>query len=168
MYAVIEEERNTIVIRGIKKAVVALPIAAILLTGCAVNIGKQVYDNDEMLGADYDRYSSEYFSQSSEGNILSGSAEKLEGMRTIKKFDSSGEGEISLSFNLSVSSGKAKIVLVAPDGTVTIPGECTSEEKELTDDKHYKASEGEYRIKMVGDEGTRLEYEITINADGNA
>lgn len=146
-----------------KKAAAALLVPAVLLTGCAVNFGKQVYDNEEMIGADYDRYNADYFSQSSEGDTLSGSAEKLEGMRTIKKFDSSGEGEISLTYDLNVSSGRAKIALVAPDGTVMIPGECTAEEKETTGSEQYEAVEGEYRIKLVGDEGTKLEYEIFQN-----
>lgn len=103
-------------VKRIKKAAAALLVPVVLLTGCAVNFGEQVYDNEEMIGADYDRYNADYFSQSSEGNTLSGSAEKLEGMRTIKKFDSSGEGEISLTYDLNVSSGRAKIALCGAFG----------------------------------------------------
>lgn len=110
-------------VKRIKKAAAALLVPVVLLTGCAVNFGEQVYDNEEMIGADYDRYNADYFSQSSEGNTLSGSAEKLEGMRTIKKFDSSGEGEISLTYDLNVSSGRAKIALCGafgPDGAKAV------------------------------------------------
>lgn len=148
-----------------RQAAMALLIPAMLLAGCTANAGQQVYDNEDLLGSDYDRYNSEYFSQSSEGNTLIGSAENLEGMRTIRKFNSEGTGEIRLEYDLSVSSGKAKIVLLAPDGTFTVPAECTAEDEEITGSEQYRALKGEYRIKMVGAEDTKLKYEITVNTD---
>ena len=72
--SVSRRDRGIAMIKRMKKAASALLVPAVLLTGCAVNFGKQVYDNEEMIGADYDRYNEDYFSQSAEGDTLSGSA----------------------------------------------------------------------------------------------
>ena len=90
-------------------------------------------------------------------NTVSGSAEKLEGMDTIWEFNTDEPTEVNISCNLTVTSGKAKLVYIDPDGTVTTIAECIAgEENEQSVSESIKAEEGENRIRLVGAEDLLL------------
>ena len=98
------------------------------------------------------------------GRII-GSAEKLEGMDTIWEFDADEAEEVNISYSLTVTSGKAKLVYVSPDGIVSTLAECIAgEESEKSASDSIEAKAGENRIRLVGAEGTTLEYEFTADA----
>ena len=98
------------------------------------------------------------------GRII-GSAEKLEGMDTIWEFDADEAEEVNISYSLTVTSGKAKLVYVSPGGIVSTLAECIAgEESEKSASDSIEARAGENRIRLVGAEGTSLEYEFTADA----
>lgn len=79
------------------------------------------------------------------GRII-GSAEKLEGMDTIWEFDADEAEEVNISYSLTVTSGKAKLVYVSPDGIVSTLAECIAgeeSEKSASDSIEVKAGEVE-------------------------
>ena len=138
--------------------------AAMLISGCALNTGARVYDNERALAGKYNSYNLINYSSSLSDNTVSGSAEKLEGMDTIWRFDTDEPAEVNISYNLTVTSGKAKLVYVDPDGTVTLLAECVAgEENEQSASESIKVEEGENRIRLVGAEDTSLEYKFTAD-----
>ncbi len=73
--------------------------------------------------------------------------------------------EVNISYSLTVTSGKAKLVYVSPDGIVSTLAECIAgEESEKSASDSIEAKAGENRIRLVGAEGTSLEYEFTADA----
>lgn len=146
------------------KIIIIASLTIMLVSGCALNTGVRVYNNEKALAADYSSYNLINFSSSQSGNTVSGSAEKLEGMDTIWKYDADELTEVNISFSLTVTSGKAKLVYVDPDGTVSTLLECsTGENAGQSESETLKVKEGENRIRLVGAEGTGLEYEFTAD-----
>lgn len=146
------------------KIIIIASLTIMLVSGCALNTGVRVYNNEKALVADYSSYNLINFSSSQSENTVSGSAEKLEGMDTIWKYDADELTEVNISFSLRVTSGKAKLVYVDPDGTVSTLLECsTGENAGQSESETLKVKEGENRIRLVGAEGTGLEYEFTAD-----
>lgn len=145
-------------------AAAAAGAAAVLISGCTLNTGARVYDNERALAGKSNSYNLVNYSGSMSDNTVSGSAEKLEGMDTIWEFNTDEPTEVNISCNLTVTSGKAKLVYIDPDGTVTTIAECIAgEENEQSVSESIKAEEGENRMRLVGAEDTSLEYEFTAD-----
>ena len=82
----------------------------------------------------------------------------------IWEFDTDEEKEVNISYSLTVTAGKAKLIYVSPDRTVTTLTECIAgEENGKSASEIIKAETGENRIRLVGAEGTSLEYEFTAD-----
>ena len=86
-------------------------------------------------------------------------------MDTIWEFDADETEEVNISYSLTVTAGRAKLVYVSPDRTVTTLVECIADGKnEQSASETIEVEEGENRIRLVGAEGTSLEYEFTADA----
>lgn len=149
-----------------KRAKVVLFVLIILVftSGCVLNTGAKVYDNENMIVKNYDSYNLVKSKQNVENNCMSGSAETMEGMRTIWKLDTSEASDVNISYKIKISSGKAKLVLISADNTITNLVECTPEsdfEEEKSDTFHVEA--GENRIKLIGAKDTKIEYKISAD-----
>ena len=155
-------------IRTIKrmwKIITAAGVSVLLLPGCVMNTGARVYDNERALSGEANSYNLTNYSGAQSDHTVSGSAEKLEGMDTIWEFDADETEEVNISYSLTVTSGKAKLVYVSPDGIVSTLAECIAgEESEKSASDSIEARAGENRIRLVGAEGTSLEYEFTADA----
>lgn len=135
-----------------------------MISGCIMNTGAKVYDNDEIIAEEYNSYNLYKSSQYIEGNCLTGSAEKLEGMGMVWIFDAPEEVDVNMEGKVTVLSGKAKLVMIAPDDTLTVLREYTGDSKEpheFTDT--FRVEKGRNRIKLIGAKDTRIEYEISID-----
>ena len=77
---------------------------AVLISGCALNTGARVYDNEKALSGNANSYNLVNYSGSMSDNTVSGSAEKLEGMDTIWRFNTDEPTEVNISCNLTVTS----------------------------------------------------------------
>ena len=149
----------------IKRWLAALA-AGMLITGCsfAVNPGERFYDNEEGIAGETNSYNLTNYSGSQDDNTVSGSAEKMEGMDTIWNYTASDDTEVILSWKLSVSSGKAKLVLIDPDGNLSTLVECeASSDGEQEGSGTFEIKQGENRVKLVGAEETALEFEFTAD-----
>lgn len=146
------------------KIMTAAGLSVLLLSGCVMNIGARVYDNEGALAGDSNSYNLTNYSGSQSDQTVSGSAEKLEGMDTIWEFDTDEEKEVNISYSLTVTAGKAKLIYVSPDRTVTTLIECIAgEESGQPISEIIKAEAGENRIRLVGAQDTSLEYEFTAD-----
>jgi len=140
--------------------------AGIMITGCAftMNPGKRFYDNEKGIAGQTNSYNLTNYSGSQDENTVSGSAEKMEGMDTIWNYTSPDNTEVNLSWKLSVSSGKAKLVLIDPDGNLSTLVECeASAGGEQNGSGTFEIKKGENRVKLVGAEETSLEFEFTAD-----
>lgn len=141
--------------------------AAVLMTGCTMNLGERYYENDKGIADDFNSYNLTNYTGSQEGNTVFGSAEKMEGMDTIWKYEASEDTEVTFTWKLNVSSGKAKFVLIDPDGNLSTLVECKAESGgEQDGTETFEMKKGENRVKLVGAEKTSLEYEFTAD-EGN-
>lgn len=146
------------------KIITTAGMTIMLVSGCALNTGARVYNDEKALAEDYSSYNLTNFSGSQSENTVSGLAEKLEGMDTIWKYDAEEMTEVKITYSLTVTSGKAKLVYVDPDGTVSTLLECSAgEDVGQSEAETLKVKEGENRIRLVGAEGTGLEYEFTAD-----
>lgn len=146
------------------KIMTAAGLSVLLLSGCVMNTGARVYDNERALAGDSNSYNLTNYSGSQSDQTVSGSAEKLEGMDTIWEFDTDEEKEVNISYSLTVTAGKAKLIYVSPYRTVTTLAECIAgeeNEKSLSESIEVKAREN--RIRLVGAQDTSLEYEFTAD-----
>ncbi len=140
--------------------------AGTLITGCAftMNPGERFYDNEKGIAGQTNSYNLTNYSGSQDENTVSGSAEKMEGMDTIWNYTSPDNTEVNLSWKLSVSSGKAKLVLIDPDGNLSTLVECeASAGGEQNGSGTFEIKKGENRVKLVGAEETSLEFEFTAD-----
>ena len=138
--------------------------AAVLISGCVMNTGARVYDSDRAIASSSNSYNLSNYTGGQNGNTVSGTAEKLEGMDTVWRYEADEEKEVTMSWKLNVSSGKAKFVLIDPDGELTILTECLAgEESEQSSSGTFEIKQGENRVKLVGAENTSLEYEFTAD-----
>lgn len=146
------------------KMVAVFFIFVLMFSGCVVNFGARVYDDEKLIAKDYNTYNLIECKQSVEGNILSGSAKRLEGMGVIWKWNASEDMDVSITYQLKVLSGKAKLVLIHPDDMLDTLVEYTADSdngQEVTDT--FKAKKGKNRIKLVGAKGTKVEFKICID-----
>jgi hypothetical protein len=91
------------------------------------------------------------------------SDKKIEGMDTIWAYEADKDTMLDITYLLNVSSGKSKLVLIYPDSSVTTIIE-TTKDSEVVDyaTNPMQIKKGLNRIKIVADENTSLEFNISI------
>lgn len=143
------------------KDILLLVTTVIFTSGCVLNTGTRIYDNDKMIVKDYDSYNLVQSKHYVENNRMFGSADTMEGTRTIWMLDASEATDVEISYKLKISSGKAKLVLISPDNTVTNLIECEPESDfEEETSSIFPVEVGENRMKLVAGKDTKIEFEV--------
>lgn len=141
-----------------------LSTVLLLLSGCIMNTGALIYDNDNMIMRDYNTYDLEKSKQTVVDNCLTGSAELLEGMGGIWELDAKETTDVTITCKIKVSSGKVKLVLIAPDNTLTTLMEYKADSTGNEEaSKSFQVEKGKNRIKIVGAKETAAEYKISAD-----
>lgn len=135
-------------------------IAVCLMTGCA-NPMVAIYDNDKKIASSTNSYNLNNCEQTTEDGHFTASVEKMEGMDTIWVFDTEEDTLLNITYTLNVTSGKMKLVLINPEGDVSIIAECDTEMSEPIQST-LNIESGNNRIKIVADENTKFDVEISI------
>lgn len=129
-----------------------------------MNNGARVYDDEGLIVKSHDSYNLIRSKQSADGNTLSGSAERLEGMGTIWKYNAPEATEVNIEYGLKVSSGKAKLVLISPDDRITVLTECISDsDAEQSATEALQIEKGKNRIKLIGAKGTEIDFTVSVD-----
>lgn len=134
-------------------------MAICFMAGCASKTMVAVYDNNKMIASDSDTYNLDNIEQIAEDGHFTASVEKMEGMDTIWNYAAKEDTVIDITYTLNVSSGKMKLVLISPEGEVSIIAECDSE---MTESSTLNVEKGKNRIKIVADENTKFDIDIYI------
>lgn len=133
------------------------------LTACASNPMTAVYNDDAKIASQSNTYNLINCEQDIEGQNYKANIEKIEGMDTVWTYEATEDETVELTYFVSVYSGKVKLVLIAPDNSLTVITEMTPETKsEDVQTCMLDLQQGENRIKIVGAENTKVDVDLTI------
>ncbi|MGL6202247.1 MAG: hypothetical protein ACRC3H_25310 [Lachnospiraceae bacterium] len=146
----------------IKLTVLLIVGSVMLLAGCSNQFANVNYSNEDKIASEYNTFNLFEEEQIIEGETFKGNAE-IEGMDVIWTYDAEEAEDIDITYSLNARKGKAKIVLIKPDGAVETINENTSDLKteDLTT-KSLHLDKGENRIKLVASKGAEIEFDIAI------
>lgn len=137
-----------------------------VLSACGNPAG--VYNDEEKLAADYDSYNIVSGVRNQLDNGAEGSFGKMEGMVTARKFEAKEDTAAEMEYDFSVTKGKAKLILVAPDGTVTTLVELEEQDSEAAAESgtvELQLQKGTNLIKAVGGKGASFSYTFTVEKE---
>lgn len=144
-----------------KKIFIMLGICLCLfLTGCSNEFAKNEYDSVEKIAQTQDRYAKEnsVFNQFDGGCSLN--AAKFDGRQTLWSVYLNESKNIDITFDLSLSSGKAKIIHIDTEGNVTTIIENSPEALNQHITKTVSLSNGHNRLKIVGYDCKDIDLEM--------
>lgn len=140
-----------------KRIAVSLVAAVTMLCSACSSSVDAVYNSNGKISGPSNTYNLNNDVQTIDGQDYEGVME-FGGMGTVWTYDASSEEEIDISYQLSVSEGDAKLVLISPDGTLTTLVENTSQsQQEEIEAVNVKIQKGENRIKLVATDQSKLE-----------
>lgn len=145
-----------------KYGILLFMLCTALLSGCMNPAG--LYDNEKELAADADSYHIVSGVRNQIDNGAEGSFGKMEGVVTARIFEVEEDTDAKVEYDFSVTKGKAKLILVTPDGTVTTLVE--QEEQEESGTLELSLKEGKNRIKAVGGKEASFSYTFTVEKAG--
>ena len=130
------------------------------MAGCSYN--HKDYNSDYKIAGD-DSYSCQNRSinLSDDKKSVFCKINHIDGFFEIANADLLDNCNVKINFEGSIKSGKAKLVLVKPDGSIQILKEITSTENEnYSEDILLNCSRGVNKIKFVG-ENCKIEFKIS-------
>ena len=145
----------------IRRNIIGMILICTLFAGCASNPMVAIYDNSERIASNTNTFNLDAVDQEISDGKMSASVERMEGMDTIWSFSSEENIEVDIIYNISVYSGKLKMVFISPDGEINIIRECDSK-MEAPVQNTLNIQDGENRIKLVADKDTKFDIEVSI------
>ena len=124
-----------------------------------------VYDDNAKIAGDTNTYNLSNYEQVQSDLHFTASVGKMEGMDTIWVLDAEEDMTVDITYQLSVFSGKMKLVLIDPEKEVSVIVECDSEMEE-TVQSTLDVKKGNNRIKIVAAENTQFDIDMTLSAGG--
>lgn len=143
----------------------AVCTAACILAGCGTNPMLAIYNNDAKIASNTNTYSLTNVEQVHSDLHFTASIGKMEGMDTVWVFDAEEDTAVDITYQLNVSSGKAKLVLINPEKEVSVIVECDSKMEEPVQET-LDIRKGNNRIKIVAGENTQFDIDFTISQGG--
>ncbi|MEW8960172.1 MULTISPECIES: hypothetical protein [Peptostreptococcaceae] len=138
-------------------------LSSLIISGCGFNYMSYLYYNDKEISSDTNSFSLNDESQTIDNQSYVGKIE-FEGMDTIWEFNSETNTEVEISYLLSVTKGKAKLVLIKPDGDLeTIVENKNNTKKSKMNSTKLSITKGENRIKLVAQDNAQIELEINVS-----
>ena len=143
----------------------AVLVMVCVAAGCGFNPMLAVYDDNAKIAGDTNTYNLSNYEQVQSDLHFTASVGKMEGMDTIWVLDAEEDMTVDITYQLSVFSGKMKLVLIDPEKEVSVIVECDSEMEE-TVQSTLDVKKGNNRIKIVAAENTQFDIDMTISAGG--
>ncbi|MCI8736520.1 MAG: hypothetical protein HFI11_05980 [Lachnospiraceae bacterium] len=143
----------------------AVLVMVCVAAGCGFNPMLAVYDDNAKIAGDTNTYNLSNYEQVQSDLHFTASVGKMEGMDTIWVLDAEEDMTVDITYQLSVFSGKMKLVLIDPEKEVSVIVECDSEMEE-TVQSTLDVKKGNNRIKIVAAENTQFDIDMTLSAGG--
>lgn len=168
---------NTTISKGVlmKKLILMLCLIMVTCTGC-ISISKisndltgefdvnSIYSDNEKIAEDHSSYNMFQATQNI-SNTSYEAAFELEGMLKIWEYDAEANEKIDISYMLSTTTGKAKLVLIEPDAEVrTIIEDVSNITQTEMESSTFSLKEGKNIIKLVAYNQANLNFKVEINA----
>ena len=152
---------------NMQKKYIVLFISVLLPLSCSAacnsNSFSGLYKDDVRLASESNTYSLVNDQQIIEGPTCTVSAERFEGMDTLWSYEAKEAETIELTYQLTVSSGKLKLILITSDNSITTITEVTQETKTSGyQTLRITLPAGENRMKLVGDSDTKFNMELSV------
>lgn len=144
----------------------ALLAVVLLLASCSSPLHDKIYDDDAAIASLTDNMAAISSIGSTDGdNGYTLSAASMSGVETLWEYNAPEDCELELAYRLSVlEGGKAKLVLVGPDGAVATISENTDHTvMEDAETVTLSLPKGKNRIRIVGFEAPKYELSLTID-----
>ena len=146
--------------RGKLTAALAL-LAAFSISGCSGSQMADLYDNEKEISSDSNSFNLDGIQQNIEEEKWTASVERLEGMDTVWSWEAQETTEAEFSYEITLYSGKLKVVLIDPEGALTTLAECDSPGEQNAQES-ISLEKGESRIKLVAGEDTRFDIQLEM------
>lgn len=139
-------------------------LAALMLSGCAED-RSAIYDDDARIARQADSHASNMSAYSQNGGELSMTARAFIGAKTLWRYTAPEDGEVAVDYVFEArEGGRAKLVLIGPDGAVSVLAESTGEaEVEEIRTVSVPVQKGSNRIKLVGDDAKGITMTLGID-----
>lgn len=147
------------------KALFAAVIACVCLalSACGLSFTEADYDSAAAITG-VDKYTRTLCVSNKLNDSYYCTADTFKGIDTVWSKNFSQDAVITVDIALSISAGKAKIVHIDADGTVTTLVECTEEAKEKDETKSLSVKSGRNRLKLVILDGRDLNITVSVSA----
>ena len=133
------------------------------LTGCSGNAGRDVYGDDAKIAGE-DRYQIGSFSGNVDSTSYSGTFLNASGSRSLWVYSASAPETHEIDCTLSLEKGRAKLVLVTPEGSVATLLEVSATSPVDTSVLTLEVPKGESVLKIVMDDVS--EMTMALRFDG--
>ncbi len=131
-------------------------LAAFSVSVCGGSRIADLYDNEKEISSDSNSFNLDGIQQNIEGEKWTASVERLEGMDTVWSCKAQETTEAEFSYEITLYSGKLKVVLIDPEGALTTLAECDAAGEQNAGES-ISLEKGESRIKLVAGEDTRFD-----------
>lgn len=139
-----------------------IAIITFLCTGCSTNPTNRLYSEDDQIISEEDTFNLNDKEQKIEGQVYRGQLE-FEGMDTLWTYEVEEDIEVALSYLLSLSSGKAKLVHIDPEGEVSVIVENKDVSTQAAlENCMLSLRKGENRIKLVAANKAQIDMQLEI------
>ena len=145
-----------------KKIKIIILLVALLLIGCGQQTQHKVYDDDKQIEGEGNSFSLRNYKQNKNGDRLYVNVGFMDGMDTIWEYDVNSESTVDIGYDLNLTSGKVKLVLITPDGDLCTIAEATKTDA-FSDSLSINVDNGKYRIKLVA-ENAKFELNFSVSA----
>ena len=130
--------------------ILILGIMILGITGCSTEFAKEEYDDADKIVQTGDHTVESNLTFKSVNSSHSFTASKFNGRKTLWKKSLSKNVDAEVQFELSISSGYAKIVYIDSDNNITVLAECTQDDStKQSGSKIVSFTSGQNRIKIV-------------------
>ena len=143
-----------------KKIWTVVLLVSVLLIGCGRQVQHNVYDDDKQIEGEGNSFSLSNYNQNKNGDRLYINVGFMDGMDTIWEYDADSESAVDVGYDISLTSGKVKLVLITPDGDLCTIAETTKADS-FSGSQHINMDKGTYRIKLVTD---NAKFELNLSA----
>lgn len=149
-----------------KKRIILISMVSMIISlfiGCGNNSMDSIYDDNSKIANESDSFGLDKSNETIETESYKGYVE-LSGSGTVWRYKSNEDFDLEITYNLSVNSGKAKIVLISPDGTVVTLVENT--EKAIMEGETsitLPIKKGDNRIKIIGYKKADIDIKLHID-----
>ncbi len=145
------------------------PLLVLALLGClalcaCTSPQARAYRDDDVIAQAEDVYNIHTWRSSVAEDTLDCAMNSAVGTLTVWRMDAADTASVRVACELTVRSGKAKLVHIAPDGTVATLLEVSPDAPVNASVLTFPALPGENRVKLVMAEGTSLDMTLHFDA----